>query len=112
MRMLSRHLMVTGGNVTGLTDELENEGLVAREAAAEDRRSYVVRLTTVGRRRFEQIASVHEAWVVELFAGLKAGERSELNELLGRLRVHLSQTLNGEQAAPAKAEISRRSRGA
>lgn len=110
MRMLSRHLMVTGGNVTGLTDELENEGLVAREASVDDRRSYVVKLTNVGRRRFEQIASVHEGWVVELFAGLKAGERSELNELLGRLRVHLSQALNGEPAAPAKAAVTRRPR--
>lgn len=108
MRVLSRQLMVTGGNVTGLTDELENEGLVVRMASAEDRRSYLVKLTTVGRRRFEQIASVHEAWVVELFAGLKSGERSELNELLGRLRVHLSQTLNGEPAPVAKAKTPRR----
>ena len=38
MRTLSRYLMVTGGNVTGLTDELERDGLVAREASPDDRR--------------------------------------------------------------------------
>jgi hypothetical protein len=32
MRELSSRLMVTGGNVTGLTDTLEDEGLVVRES--------------------------------------------------------------------------------
>jgi DNA-binding MarR family transcriptional regulator len=30
MRDLSRYLMVTGGNVTGLTDDLEKDGTVVR----------------------------------------------------------------------------------
>lgn len=93
MRALSRDLMVTGGNVTGLTDDLAAEGLVAREVSAEDRRSYVVRLTPSGRRKFEQVASTHEAWVVELLAGLQPAEREQLHALLGRLRLHLAQAL-------------------
>src|SRR5690554_4156217 len=44
MRDLSRHLMVTGGNVTGLTDELVREGLVVRELSPSDKRSRIVRL--------------------------------------------------------------------
>jgi DNA-binding MarR family transcriptional regulator len=105
MRALSRYLMVTGGNVTGLTDDLEKEGLVSREVTPEDRRSYSVTLTPNGRKKFEEVASIHEAWVVELFAGLKVGERGELNELLGKLRLHLAQTLHGsrEDRAPAVA---------
>ena len=39
MRVLSRYLMVTGGNVTGLTDELEREGVVSRTASPDDRRA-------------------------------------------------------------------------
>ena len=39
MSALSRFLMVTGGNVTGLTDELEKDGLVQRDAEPGDRRS-------------------------------------------------------------------------
>jgi len=101
MRVLSRYLMVTGGNVTGLTDDLEKDGLVSREHSAEDRRSYSVRLTPHGRKRFEEVASVHEAWVVECFAGLKTSERDLLNELLGRLRVHLAQAFNQTRAAGA-----------
>ncbi|WP_284454427.1 MarR family winged helix-turn-helix transcriptional regulator [Cupriavidus campinensis] len=115
MRTLSRYLMVTGGNVTGLTDDLEKEGLVAREMSTEDRRSYSVRLTPSGRKKFEEVASIHEAWVVELFAGLKASEREQLNGLLGQLRLHLAQSLNGPReekkpAAPGRPTAARRRR--
>lgn len=90
MNVLSRYLMVTGGNVTGLTDELEKEGLVDRVPEAADRRSLRVVLTRKGRRMFEKIASVHEAWVVEMFAGLAAPQQAQLLDLLGRLRVDLT----------------------
>lgn len=92
MSALSRYLMVTGGNVTALTDDLEQEGLVVRETDAEDRRSFKVALTPAGRDAFEQVAQVHEGWVVELLGGLDIEQKHELHELLGRLRVHLAQT--------------------
>ena len=91
MKALSRYLMVTGGNVTGLTDELEKEGLVIREADPNDRRAYLVRLTPKGRRSFEGMASQHEEWILELFACLDDRTVHELHEALGRLRVHLVQ---------------------
>src|SRR6185369_8375301 len=53
MRDLSRYLMVTGGNVTALTDELETDGLVVRANSPSDRRAWIVRLTPEGRRGFE-----------------------------------------------------------
>lgn len=92
MSALSRYLMVTGGNVTALTDDLESEGLVLRETDAEDRRSFKVALTAAGRKAFEKVAQVHEGWVVELLAGLGVDQKHELHELLGRLRLHLSQS--------------------
>lgn len=91
MKALSRYLMVTGGNVTGLTDELEKEGLVTREADPNDRRAYRVRLTPKGRRSFEAMASRHEEWILELFDCLDDKTVHELHETLGRLRVHLVQ---------------------
>lgn len=90
MSALSRFLMVTGGNVTGLTDELEKEGFVERSANPQDRRSSQVRLTPKGRRAFEKIAAVHEAWVVEIFSGLGAAEQRQMHGLLGELRVQLT----------------------
>ncbi|MDH5538906.1 MAG: MarR family transcriptional regulator [Rhizobacter sp.] len=90
MNVLSRFLMVTGGNVTGLTDELEKDGFVTREAEPDDRRSYRIALTPKGRKAFEKVASVHEGWVVELLGGFAEPDRHQLHDLLGRLRVQLS----------------------
>ena len=87
MNALSRYLMVTGGSITGLTDELEKEGLVVREAAAEDRRAFLLKLTPSGRKTFEQIAATHEGWLIELFGDIAPAERKTLYELLGRMRV-------------------------
>jgi DNA-binding MarR family transcriptional regulator len=90
MSALSRFLMVTGGNVTGLTDELEKEGLVERVTEPEDRRSYRVSLTKKGSKLFTKIAAVHEAWVIAIFAGMSLPQKAQLQDLLGRLRVHLT----------------------
>jgi len=90
MSTLSRYLMVTGGNVTALTDELEREGLVQRDSDPEDRRSWRLRLTTAGRRAFERIAGEHEQWVIELFHGLDTVHKKSLYEDLGRLRVQIA----------------------
>lgn len=90
MNALSRCLMVTGGSITGLTDQLEKEGLVQREHAPEDRRAFLLRLTPAGREAFEHMAVTHEAWVVELLGGLNATERHTLHGLLGRLRVTMA----------------------
>jgi DNA-binding MarR family transcriptional regulator len=103
MSALSRYLMVTGGNVTGLTDELEKDGLVERLAEPEDRRSYRVSLTRKGRKLFEKIASVHEGWVVGIFAGLTPEQKSQLQDLLGQLRVQLTdlQSAASDRETPA-----------
>ena len=86
MRELSRRLMVTGGNVTGLTDRLVAEGLVERHDDPSDRRAWTVQLTPEGRRQFRAMARAHEAWVMELFAGLSASQQRQLFELLGQLK--------------------------
>jgi DNA-binding MarR family transcriptional regulator len=97
MRELSRYLMVTGGNVTGLTDDLEGEGTVVRESSPHDRRAWIVRLTPKGRRMFETMAREHERWILELFAGLDAKTVQQLYSQLGQLRVHL---MNNDLSAP------------
>ena len=99
MQTLSRRLMVTGGNVTGLTRELMAEGLVERRALEGDRRVQVVRLTPKGRKTFDAMAAVHERWVVDLFDGLKAEERERLQQLLGRLKHVVGQRLATQAGA-------------
>jgi DNA-binding MarR family transcriptional regulator len=96
MSALSRYLMVTGGNVTSLTDELEKSGHVTRQVDPQDRRSTRIALTTRGKRAFERVAEAHERWVIELFAGLEAGEGEQLHALLGHLRLSLARRLQDD----------------
>jgi len=88
MNELSRMLMVTGGNVTAIVDQLEKEGLVERVAEPADRRAWLIRLTSTGEKVFTEMARAHEQWVVELFAGLSSRERDELLKLLAKLKQH------------------------
>ena len=97
MSALSRYLMVTGGNVTSLTDELEKSGHVTRQVDADDRRSYRVALTVRGRRTFERMAAEHERWVIELLEGLGADEGEQLHALLGHLRLSLARRLQDDK---------------
>jgi DNA-binding MarR family transcriptional regulator len=86
MGELSRRLMVTGGNVTGITDQLVAEGLVERRPNAADRRAYLVRLTPKGKRAFDAMAAAHETWIEELLGGFGRTDRERLHALLGRLK--------------------------
>jgi DNA-binding MarR family transcriptional regulator len=86
MSELSQRMMVTGGNVTGITDGLEREGLVVREVDPSDRRVYRVKLTADGKRLFRKMAAEHEQWVVQLFAPLSSDKKKHLMELLGELK--------------------------
>lgn len=86
MSELSQRMMVTGGNVTGVTDGLEKDGLVVREMDATDRRVFRVKLTAEGERQFRRMASEHEKWVIDLFAALNAKQKKQLSELLGELK--------------------------
>src|SRR5262245_66280083 len=88
MNELSRLLMVTGGNVTAIVDQLEKEGQVERLDEPADRRAFRIRLTRSGERSFGEMARAHEQWVVELLSGLSRREHDELLKLLAKLKSH------------------------
>ena len=76
MNELSHHLMVTGGNVTGIVDQLAKEGLAERLPEAGDRRAFRIRLTRAGDKAFAEMARVHEDWVISVFSGLTRKEQA------------------------------------
>ena len=90
MREVSRLLMVTGGNVTGLADRLVAEGLVERRDDPADRRAYFLCLTPRGRAQFAAMAAQHEQWVASLLAPLGEQRLGALSELLGELKSRLA----------------------
>ena len=90
MGELSRRMMVTSGNVTGITDQLVDEGLVKRVDMPDDRRAYLVKLTPAGKRAFDRMAAAHERWVIELLGGLSGNEREQLAKLLAKVKRHVN----------------------
>jgi DNA-binding MarR family transcriptional regulator len=83
---LSRRMMVSNGNVTGLAERLVQAGLIERNTLEADRRAVRVRLTTKGRQVFGEMAAAHAEWIAELFAGLPADEQKALWSRLGKLK--------------------------
>jgi DNA-binding MarR family transcriptional regulator len=83
---VSRRMMVSNGNVTGLAARLEAEGLVERRARPDDRRAQLLRLTARGRREFARQSAAHEGWIADLLGGLAPEERAALFRLLGRAK--------------------------
>lgn len=80
---LSRRMMVSNGNVTGLVERLTQQGLIERMVPERDRRAVRVRLTPRGRRLFAKMASAHSDWLAELLAGMTLEDQSDLWSRLG-----------------------------
>jgi DNA-binding MarR family transcriptional regulator len=92
---VSRRMMVSSGNVTGVATRLEAEGLIERRAHHSDGRAQILSLTPRGRREFARQSAAHEAWIAELLAEVTARDRADLFRILGRtkhsVRAHLTE---------------------
>lgn len=86
MSQLSRELMVSNGNVTGVIDRLSKNDLVRRVRSQEDRRIQYIELTEAGLSAFRRMARRHESWVQELFADLPLDDMRQLQDLLLKTR--------------------------
>lgn len=101
MGEISNRLMVTTGNITGLTDELEAEGLVERTADPHSRRAQLVRLTPKGKKAFRAAAKANESWIAEFFSVLSAEDKKAMFEILGAQKTFLQGRLR-QTRRPAK----------
>lgn len=86
MGQLTKLMMVSGGNTTGICNQLEKEGMIERETSATDRRSFVVKLSAQGKRHFKKLSRAHEEWVIELFSGLSDDGHGALMDELKQLK--------------------------
>ncbi len=109
MSELSRRLMVSGGNVTGITDQLEREGLVVRTQSPGDRRAFTVKLTATGLKRFREMAARHEQWIIELLGGLSREEKEVMISELWKLKMHINDSACVENAGSQPSSFARRS---
>lgn len=100
MRMgeLSKRLMVTTGNITGLVDELVAEGLVERLPDPTNRRASLAAMTARGRKAFGAAAKANEVWIADMFAGLDASDKTAMFEMLGRQKADIAMRLLDAEA--------------
>lgn len=93
---VSRRMMVSNGNLTGLVERLVASGHVERRPSPTDRRAQVVSLTAAGRAAFAAMAAEHEAWIADMFAGLGGGRIDDLMDLLAQTKTSVRAAATGE----------------
>lgn len=86
MGELSKRMMVSGGNVSGIATQLVNEGLVTRSPLPDNRRTVLVKLTPKGAKAFARMAEEHEQWVIAMLGHLDTQEVDQLMQLLSRVK--------------------------
>lgn len=101
---LSKRMMVSAGNVTGLVDRLLQDGLLERRPAPGDRRSSLVRLTPAGHDSFKAMAEAHGDWIGEFFAGLGGKDIDALMALLGRAKASVRGAIEGHAGGTGNRE--------
>jgi DNA-binding MarR family transcriptional regulator len=98
MSELSRYLMVSNGNVTGIIDRLVTERLVERQAQPGDRRAIFVCLTDKGLAQFAAMAAAHESWIGEILSGYSRADTESLCALLSSTRIGVHHDSSGLHA--------------
>jgi len=93
---LSRRMMVSNGNVTGLVDRLVEQGLIDRRPSVKDRRAQIVTLTAEGRRSFRAMARANGDWIGEMFADLSPADIETLLRLLAKTKMSARRAIAGE----------------
>lgn len=87
---VSRWLLVSSGNITGIISRLEEDGLVTRTRSTDDRRAHLVRLSRKGREEFKRMSSKHEKWIRNMLSGMTRKEMATLDDLLTKVKISLA----------------------
>ena len=82
MSEISRFLLISNGNVTGIVDRLVSDGYVVRSQRDGDRRTSFVRLTAKGRAAFAEMSAAHETWIDRLLGDITSREAEQLSAKL------------------------------
>ena len=89
MSSLAEMMMVSGGNVTAIVKQLEQDKLVSRTPQQKDNRSFIVKLSAKGTKLFEEMAPTHEKWIIELTEGLDKKKINSLINSLDQIKAHV-----------------------
>jgi DNA-binding MarR family transcriptional regulator len=90
---VSKRMMVSNGNVTGLVERLVESGHIDRRTSDTDRRVQMIRLTKLGRAEFRKMAAEHEIWIANVFAELSEKDVQDLMRLLAKTKLSARKTV-------------------
>lgn len=85
MTDLSRNLLVSNANMTGMSTRLQADGFVVKKALPRDRRIYCVALTETGHEILEKSNEKLETWVNEIMSLIDGGETALMHNLLDKM---------------------------
>ncbi len=83
-------MLVTGGNMTLVLDNIEKLGYIERVPSKDDRRAIHIQLTPAGRKLFDDIFLKHAENITRSMSNLSAAEQETLSSLLKKLGTSLS----------------------
>ena len=83
---ISKRMMVSNGNVTGLVERLVESGHLDRRTSDQDRRVQVIRLTRAGRAEFRKMAAENATWIADIFSDITPKDVRELMRLLAKTK--------------------------
>lgn len=93
---LTKKLLVSKGNVTGVVASLVKQGLLKRVRDEDDKRTHYLSLTPRGRKEFSKQAKAHQGWINDYFSGLEGGELSAMVDQLSKLKDTISKNHEGK----------------
>lgn len=82
---LCEKMLLTGGNMTLVLDNMEKNNLVKRSSDPNDRRAIKIHLTAKGNKLFSKIFSSHAEYIKKLMSVLSNDEQNTLGQLLKKL---------------------------
>ena len=91
MSELSRMLLVSNANTTGMVSRLMKDRLVEKWALPTDRRVYSVAMTSEGRKVLKQAIAIHKDWVSELMGSIDEDKVDGLIDLFDKFKRDLAQ---------------------
>lgn len=86
MGELSQLMMVSAGNVTGISNQLEKEGLITRKVSNKDRRSFSLSLTPQGKEQVAKMMLSYQSCLSDIFTQISKEGTETTIDMLGQLK--------------------------
>jgi MarR family 2-MHQ and catechol resistance regulon transcriptional repressor len=82
---IAQKILTTGGNLTMVVGNLEKLGLAHRQRCLEDRRQFIVVLSSKGKALIRKIFPEHAAAITKFMAALSPDQQEQLGDLCRQL---------------------------